>query len=177
MGSLLYNSIHKWNRELLHRTFRPEMAWKVASIPLLPNPHKDRTIWKGSRDARFSIKNAYWCANNGCWEGEDSLCKLLWKSKLEGRLKFLLSRVANNCLPTGEKLACISGNHTWCCSLCGDGVDSVLHIFLYCPFSRLVWFGSRWNLTVENLVIRNPKELVRWILDLPHILLTEKDLC
>ena len=141
VGLLLFNSVYEWNGEILHRYFWPEMAWNVATIPLLLWPHADKIVWKRSRDGRFTIKNAYYCANKDRFDKVDTALKQLWKSKLHERHKLLLWIIAHNCQPTGERLnGVFRGQHRYC-SVCEAGADSMIHLFWVLSSCKigLVW--------------------------------------
>lgn len=74
---------------------------------------------------------------------------LLWKLKFHARLKLLLWKVAWNILPTRARIAeglTSQLDLVSLCPLCVAASESLHHLLLACPLSRLAWRESRWNL-------------------------------
>lgn len=61
----------------------------------------------------------------------------------------ILWRVANNMLPTLERLAKIKNEIPTDCYLCGDELESSHHILLSCPIANLLWWNSNWQIRLE----------------------------
>uniref|UniRef100_A0A803PUB8 RNase H type-1 domain-containing protein n=1 Tax=Cannabis sativa TaxID=3483 RepID=A0A803PUB8_CANSA len=67
-------------------------------------------------------------------------------------------------LPFGSRLQRIFGNPVnWV--LCGESVDSWLHLFCHCPLAKATWFGSQWAIRGENLNFSCPRDFILWLLD------------
>jgi hypothetical protein len=73
---------------------------------------------------------------------------LLWKLKLNARLKLFLWKIAWNILPTKEILNLILPitDSEMLCPLCKSEAYSLSHLFFSCCFARIAWRSFFWPL-------------------------------
>lgn len=76
---------------------------------------------------------------------EQGLWSSLWKSKLHQRLKLFLWRVLSNMLPTKEALNIRILMDNLSCGVCGEGTESLLHLFNNCNGFRALTFACCWG--------------------------------
>lgn len=76
---------------------------------------------------------------------EQGLWSSLWKSKLHQRLKLFLWRVLSNVLPTKEALNIRILMDNLSCGVCGEGTESLLHLFNNCNGFRALTFACCWG--------------------------------
>lgn len=75
--------------------------------------------------------------------------KHIWSVEIHNRHKFLLWRVSQNLLPTSEKLSRFMDIRNPNCLLCSHQLETLPHILLSCPVSKLIWWNSPWQLRIE----------------------------
>uniref|UniRef100_A0A803PWZ9 Reverse transcriptase domain-containing protein n=1 Tax=Cannabis sativa TaxID=3483 RepID=A0A803PWZ9_CANSA len=94
----------------------------------------------------------------------DVIWNRIWKLNITERLKMFLWKLGRDALPFGSRLQRIFGNPVNCV-LCGESVDSWLHLFCHCPLAKATWFGSQWAIRGENLNFSCPRDFILWLLD------------
>jgi hypothetical protein len=142
-----------WNTPLILFLFDALTASKILDIHLLHNPSPDLWSWIPSPTGRFSVKSAYEMINPLSSSTISPLCpsdwKLLWSLKIQFRLKHFLWKLAWNILPIRPNIFRFlyqQDPDMLCCPLCQLSVESLQHIFLSCPLSRIMWQNSLWPL-------------------------------
>ncbi|KAF4348766.1 hypothetical protein F8388_021949 [Cannabis sativa] len=129
--------------------FTPEVAEAIVRIrPLFGSG--DTLFWQGSSKGTFSVKSAYWCAQNHRFQTEKQVWKDLWKRKIHARQKILLWRILSGCLPLKNRLGYVQESDK-ICGLCGLEPENDVHLFRDCHFARCLWFASPWGFLNGNL--------------------------
>ncbi|KAG8388583.1 hypothetical protein BUALT_Bualt02G0140600 [Buddleja alternifolia] len=95
----------------------------------------------------------------------NSFWKWLWKAKIHERLKFFMWKISVGILPTCDKIGRFLPLINPFCMLCGGAPESVEHLFLSCPFSRSVWWGSKWAFRLDHFQNWNIIQWMNLILD------------
>ncbi|XP_062028303.1 uncharacterized protein LOC133744174 [Rosa rugosa] len=141
MVSDLLSATGVWDVSRIRRLFPMEEAEAILHIPL-----SSRLVWKFERNGVFSVRTAYrysfstspcrrpfdLMVNGGFW-------KKLWKVLIPNAAKIFIWRVCHNILPSLERLASKSVElESQVCKLCGQGVETTLHIYRDCPFTQEV---------------------------------------
>jgi hypothetical protein len=80
--------------------------------------------------------------------------------KIHERLKLLLWKLAWNSLPTRENLGVRFHVESLLCLLCDSGIESLKHLFIECPISRIAWSLSPWSIRFD---VYNFHSIVDWI--------------
>lgn len=92
---------------------------------------------------RRKISSLQLCSN------QVEVWKQVWKPHFHTRHHLLLWKLMAPVLPTLNRLIrIIPGLHS-ACYLCGESSESVHHLLLKCPISRLVWRNSPWHIRIE----------------------------
>jgi hypothetical protein len=103
------------------------------SVQLSDEP--DKFIWNLTTNEVFTVKSMYEDLMNG---HTTFLCKYLWRLKIPLKIKFFMWFLNSKVLLTKDNLA--KRNWHGCTKYCFcDSMESVEHLFLYCPFARIVW--------------------------------------
>ena len=64
--------------------------------------------------------------------------KHVWKLDTQSKIKHFLWRVLNNALPVADLLIRRGMEVEPSCKVCG-GLETIVHVFLHCPFAQRVW--------------------------------------
>lgn len=75
--------------------------------------------------------------------------KLIWNSELHGRHSLLLWKLLNGALPTLDKISKYVHNVDTICYLCKDQEETLHHLCLTCPITKLLWWNSPWQVRIE----------------------------
>ena len=73
---------------------------------------------------------------------------MLWKSKMNKRLKLLLWRIVCNSLPVREILSKRFPIPSISCPIYGEEVETIEHVFIRCPITVQAWANSVWPLNM-----------------------------
>ncbi|KAF4387936.1 hypothetical protein F8388_005553 [Cannabis sativa] len=162
--SSLLNDEGDWDPLLAHRWLVPSVASSLHLIKSLPSSQHDLLVWKDATDGMFSPKVAYQSIIKHRGNNLDVIWNRIWKLNITERLKMFLWKLGRDALPFGSRLQRIFGNPVnWV--LCGESVDSWLHLFCHCPLAKATWFGSQWAIRGENLNFSCPRDFILWLLD------------
>ncbi|XP_023905690.1 uncharacterized protein LOC112017471 [Quercus suber] len=77
----------------------------------------------------------------------------------------LLWRIAANLLPSKDIISRFNESLDVCCPLCSSALETTLHLFTVCPFSKSLWYQSQWGLRMEVLIFESPLEFVNFLLN------------
>lgn len=153
-----------WNVDLLNSLFRNDVVYQILRIIPLLEPHSDKLFWKPSGSGIFTIKSAYLEDQRNRFKAISPVWTKLWNSKIHHRLKFLLWRIASNCMPTADKPYFRGGDNGGLCPLCFTEVETSLHLFISCPAARSIWFNSLYPFRVDALHLESCLDFIDWIL-------------
>jgi hypothetical protein len=95
----------------------------------------DKFIWNLTTNGVFTVKSMYEDLMNG---HTTFLRKYLWRLKIPLKIKFFMWFRNSKVLLTKDNLAKRNWHGCTKCCFC-DSMESVEHLFLYCPFARIVW--------------------------------------
>ena len=57
----------EWRADLIRQTFMPQDVDAILNIPLSANRARDRLIWAGTKNGKFSVRSAYKMAQETEW--------------------------------------------------------------------------------------------------------------
>lgn len=156
-----------WNEMLIKELFDDNSANAILRICPSLEVEKELAQWTLSSDQSFSVKSMYLeIIKDRIPPMEILSCtdwNRFWSLKIPDRIKYFLWRVVWNALPTRNHLARIIPNDVaefGFCPLCEGALETVEHVFLYCPIVQCVWRQAPWPLNMELLHLSS---IVDWI--------------
>lgn len=136
----------------LRLCFKEEDIDTILKIHNGLRPGVDWWIWTRSPNGRFSVSWAYNCVvNEGPLEEiqRDPTWSYLWKAKIHNRHKLLWWAAAWDIIRMRGALGARIEIEDRMCPICGEEEELSTHLFLFCRYTRPIWFMSRWSLRVE----------------------------
>jgi hypothetical protein len=109
------------------------LCQRLMAVQLSDEP--DRFIWKLTPSGSFSVKSMYEDLMN---DPTPFARKYLWKIKVPLKIKIFMWFLNNKVLLTKDNLLKRSWKGCSKCVFCGEQ-ETVEHLFITCPFARLVW--------------------------------------
>ncbi|KAK4476788.1 hypothetical protein RD792_015948 [Penstemon davidsonii] len=145
---------NSWNLNILLDLFPPEVVFEIRKIHISSSPEPKRLIWTPSSSGVFSSKSAYHLSQK-CRFGAslgvlNFIFKNLWAAKIHSRSKLFLWKLIHNILPTKGKLRFLFSVELINCPFCDLEEESIEHLFLRCPFTKAVWFKSKWSFRLDS---------------------------
>uniref|UniRef100_A0A2N9HPK1 Reverse transcriptase domain-containing protein n=1 Tax=Fagus sylvatica TaxID=28930 RepID=A0A2N9HPK1_FAGSY len=168
VSELIHEGSRSWDRNKLVECFDDETVNQVMLIPLDQFPQDDKLIWFPSRSGTFSTKIAFWIDQQPRFDNTGPLSKAewksLWKLKIHDRLKLLLWKLAWNSLPTRDNLGVRFHLDSLLCPLCDSGIETLKHLFIECPISRIAWSLSPWSIRFDSSLFHSFVDWIKLIL-------------
>jgi hypothetical protein len=93
------------------------------------------------------------------------LWQKLWKINTIPRHKTLLWRILNNSLPIRNELHTRGVNCSLLCPRCNSKLETLTHLFMDCPLSERVWFGSQLSINIKSFNQQFPEWIAENILN------------
>ena len=106
---------------------------------------RDTLAWQANPRGVFTVKSAATLLIDDHAPPSDDMWKRVWKAKIHLRAKFLLWRIASNCLPTAVALRRRGLGESDLCRVCGEVPENPGHLFLRCVIARLFWCAAAFN--------------------------------
>lgn len=162
---------------MLHSTFDSLSIANILQINIPPPGVADKLVWSPDFKGLFAVKSAYRQLSFASFSALGSIpsidWKKLWRLNMHKKLKFLLWKVAQNILPSLQRMAMnlqssFQGQSN--CLICGDSSESLHYLLFSCSYSRLIWRLSPWGLNVEFYQQHAIEEWIQSILDPPRFL-------
>lgn len=75
--------------------------------------------------------------------------RLIWKVKLPLKILTFIWKLLHDSLPVFEVLNNRGITISSKCLMCNEDEESINHLFMHCPFARVIWHGS--NLEIRTL--------------------------
>lgn len=123
--------------------FGSEDALLILNIKWLNPPCNDKLIWTTNGTGKFSVGECYKLNFlDRSLEEVLAVWEKIWKSRLHDRLKIFRWRLMAGVIPTKELLARRLGSRETECVLCGEDIESSLHLFKNCQCIRALAIGS-----------------------------------
>ena len=158
-----------WNLNKLHEIFEPRSVEAIQRIIIPAIPRKDRLVWILDPKGKFSVKSTMNISHPQPEEVPDPCWKALRKLKLHDRYKFLVWRIASGILPTKSNLAVRIDIRDTTCTLCGEGEETIDHLFFTCPVARAIWFGGCWAIRSDLITLNSCQEIAKLICEPPMV--------
>ena len=113
-------------------------AWSHLCLRLMDidlTLNSDTFVWKLTNNGMFTVKSLYEDLMN---DHTVFLRKYLWKLKIRLKIKIFMWFLNRKVLLTKDNLVKRNWNGCTKCSFCGCD-ESIDHLFISCPFARLIW--------------------------------------
>lgn len=149
---LMHQNKAGWNVELLRQTFSDDEVQIIQRIPTSALGVTDRMIWIATKYGQFSVTSGYELAKLGqrraageeglssrVEQEEDGLWKKVWNMDIKKKVQHFIWRACHNKLPVGVSLQKRGIGVDGICKQCGEGMETMEHLFFHCANARLVW--------------------------------------
>lgn len=132
---------------------------QIKQIPLINKNNTDELMWMHEKNGIYTVKSGYkaiqgWKARTNTSPSSSSpetkVWKKLWSLHTIPRHKTILWRILNNSLPLTAELNKKGIICSPICPRCQTKIETMDHVFLTCPYSVKVWFGSSLNINFEK---------------------------
>lgn len=153
-----------WKRDVVERCFNNEEAQVILRLPISRFRCPNRLIWHYTRNRMYSIKSGYKVAmeRNGelgrkgkgqSSEGhiKDPIWLDVWQLQVPPKPRHFIWKGCKNILAVCSKLQHRGVRLETCCPHYGDDVETQVHLFFKCSFTRIFWFGSPLQLDVVSV--------------------------
>ncbi|KAM6584214.1 hypothetical protein CsatB_011216 [Cannabis sativa] len=149
-----------WDEDLIADLFLERDQNLILSIPLQFSQDRDHLTWKGEISGWFTVKSAYRLAQeiNG-EDGQDgdvaaTFWKKFWAVKSPPKMKNMVWRACQGCLPTMTQLRTRHVAVSLVCPVCNNHEETIFHALVSCPAAALCWnrvgIGTVVNQQQEN---------------------------
>ena len=175
---LIDEETKNWNEAIIRTCFSNEDAEKILQIPLSSTSCDDFPAWPLSKSGIYTVKSAYslirlesfhnYMSANGRGESSNQkenskLWKRLWSVQAPPKMKIVLWRMAQDCLPTGTQLKHRNITGPDICYFCHKE-ETVEHVFLMCQYASEVWREIKRSFGFK-CKIRYPVSMKQWLFD------------
>ena len=137
-----------FSHNLICQTFMLQDVDAILSIPFSANRARDRLIWAGTKNGKFSVRSAYKMAQETEWgvkgaEPSDptklrEIWRHVWGMNTPNKLKHFAWKACKNILATKENLKRRNITKDSVCEACGEQLESACHIFWFCDKAKEV---------------------------------------
>lgn len=108
---------------------------------------EDRLFFTFSQNGVFTVRGAYHLLAANCPQPPPAISPELWakiwKAKaVTPRVQLFLWRAIHHAIPTGAVMSRRLPRFDSSCPLCGEELESVVHLLFQCPHARAAWFHS-----------------------------------
>ncbi|CAA0838802.1 Unknown protein [Striga hermonthica] len=148
---LLENRGWNWNLNLLKELFSDEDCTSILRIKSINHTKSDKWMWDMNAKGDYQVAKAYSrfvegkfrtldIAESSGQNAKNVNARLRsWRLNIKGKIKHFIWRSFNNTLPVSNNLKKRGLDVDWVCHRCGDGVETVEHLFFQCDLSKQVW--------------------------------------
>ncbi|KAK6145969.1 hypothetical protein DH2020_019838 [Rehmannia glutinosa] len=172
VSELLNKYDSSWNEELIRTSFSERDAKLILEIEGMNVLEKDRLWWNLERKGILTVKYVYSsllqekiCTLNLAECSTDQNLKLVtrqrsWNLKIKGKIKHFLWKCYSNILPTNSNLQQKGVQIDPLCQVCGEGVETIEHIFFFCERAKAIWKVA--SIQWDGLLEEREKNSVWW---------------
>ncbi|KAL9308986.1 putative RNA-directed DNA polymerase [Arabidopsis thaliana] len=135
-----------WNEATIREKVTEEDADLILSLKLCTSASQDILGWHYTQDGNYSVKSAYWLANQLNWNhtiqappGNTDIKAKVWKLKTAPKIKHFLWKLLSEALATGDNLRRRHINNHSLCYRCCQEEETTQHLFFDCFFAQQVW--------------------------------------
>ena len=136
-----------WKAELIANIYDTRVAWEILNTPHSKFGAPNQILWSHSKKGIYKVDKGYklvtmeqdGIANYGMngmgW-------KNLWKLQIPYKICTFLWKLLHNGLPTRREIIRRQIMVNPKCVMCDQEAKTLDHLFLKCPFARVLWFVS-----------------------------------
>ncbi|KAF7810509.1 reverse transcriptase [Senna tora] len=150
----------KWRLEELTNVISQEELKAITGMPISSLGSEDERVWMHEMKGNYTVKFGYRIAKSvldkdvvprasSSFMVSGDLWRAIWRLKVAEKVKHFIWRLCTNSLPTMVNLMKKRCLVKACCPVCGSEDESGEHLFLFCKWIEMVWFGgffcARWN--------------------------------
>ncbi|XP_021751079.1 uncharacterized protein LOC110716751 [Chenopodium quinoa] len=151
-GSTVHNWKDPWIPNLPN--FRTLEAWfssvevnEICNIPIPMFDRKDSWVWHYTKDGNYSVRSAYNLLTveqkNDTASNSTTVSKvdwsMVWDAELPPKVKFFSWRAMKNAVAARYSLAKRAMPIDTTCPMCGNDVESALHMLIKCEEAKRIW--------------------------------------
>ena len=121
----------------------------IKQIPLSIRSPRDKLIWTGTSNGKFSVRSAYHIllgeansSSGSSSSGRSSdrhLWSNIWSSQVQPKIRLFMWRACLDILPTRTKLFDKGLIHSFSCQWCEMEPETLSHVLWQCTFAQKVW--------------------------------------
>lgn len=137
--NLLQINGRQWDNDVLLDIFNERDVQLIKKIPLPAVCRLDSWLWLFDSKGVFSVKSCYRKLVGECSTPDKTFWKKFWALEIPAKVKMLVWRSCQSCLPTAvaliEKRVSLASECPWC----HMGHEDTMHVFFECDYARQVW--------------------------------------
>lgn len=155
----------QWNQTKINAIFPADISSSILQTPIIEE-ESDRAVWVPSLTGKYTVKSTYSMLIQARIPSptDNRLWNSLWRSNLHGRHLLLLWKMLQNGLPTLDRLSRFLPLQSNLCYLCVGSPETIHHLVLDCPFTKLLWWQSPWQIRLESFQHLEVTEWLRMLL-------------
>ena len=149
VDSLIDVNLMRWNVNSLKEIFLPRDVEIIKQIPLSFRSPRDKLIWTGTPNGKFSVRSAYHLlfgetnSSSGSSSSGGSLDRHLWSniwsSQVQPKIRLFMWRACLDILPTRTKLFDKGLLHSFLCQWCEMEPETLSHVLWQCAYAQKIW--------------------------------------
>jgi len=140
---------NSWNEATIREMVIEEDANLIMSIKLCSTATQDMLGWHYTKDGLYSVKSAYWLANQLYLDHtiqppprDNAIKAKIWKLDTAPKIKHYIWKFCSGALATGANLRRRHINDQSICHQCCQEEESTTHLFFDCYYAQQVWRAS-----------------------------------
>lgn len=138
--SEMWESGEGWKWEVFSSYLSEDSLKLIQAHVVMDDPEvEDLLYWDGDPKGKFSIKSAIRIIRKESTKFQDQLWNLVWKAPVQQRVRAFMWLVCHDRLLGNANRFKRKLTDDPKCFVCGDSVESTLHILRDCPAARSVW--------------------------------------
>jgi hypothetical protein len=173
VSDLINQEDHTWKEDTVRKIFMPHDAEEVLKIRLPRYEQEDFISWTYEKHGLFTVRSAYNLAldlrnniptnSSGNLNGDRSLWKTIWSSKMPPKVKIFTWKLATNSLAVQVNRSRRLPNVLPTCTICGMEAETSYHATMSCTRAKALREGMNqvWNLPHEKELVYTGNE---WVL-------------
>ncbi|EOY08704.1 Retrotransposon, unclassified-like protein [Theobroma cacao] len=154
VAQFVHHDRMEWDVDKVNSCFPPYESSLICSLTLSYRRSEDRLVWFTSKTGGYEVKLGYklLCMLDGntgtsASSNDDAfkVWKKIWNLHIPRKILVFIWRIFHSCLPTRVALAKRKVAIDTICPLCSQTVETNLHVFWECTFTRAVWLSTKWG--------------------------------